>query len=167
MANPIRVGDRVVDRSILDHIEQELRQYQHRHRRYEYLRLRYQQIPMESPPPGDGLPRGNGMTDPTSRAAERLEAIAREMAELAAWVLTVDNAMGDLTETQREILQQMYILPRSARQYTMVGLAYQLDISEREAYRARNEALLYLALSLHGERVLQNPGRILADSGQA
>ncbi|MBY6278436.1 hypothetical protein [Symbiobacterium thermophilum] len=162
----IRVGEYLVERQVLDEIAQELRQYQHRRRRYEYLRLRYQQVPLESPMPSEGAGRNPGPSNPTLRAVERMESIQQEMAELAAWITTVDRALEDLSEIQREILRHLYLLPRSAREYTMIGLARRLAVSEREAYRARNEGLLYIGLALHGEAILagswQNPGRIVA-----
>lgn len=163
-SDQVRVGEYMVDRSVLDEAARELRQYQHRRRRYEYLRLRYQQIPLESPPPSERVGHGSGPGDPTLRAVERLEDVRSEMIDLEAWITTVDRALEDLTETQREILRQMFLLPRSARRYTMVGIADTLNISEREAYRARNEGLLYVALALHGEAILaeswQDPGRL-------
>jgi len=153
-SDQVRVGEYMVDRSVLDEVARELRQYQHRRRRYEYLRLRYQQIPLESPPPSEGVGHGSGPGDPTLRAVEKLEDTRAEMLDLQAWITTVDRALEDLTETQREVLRQMYLLPRAVRRYTTVGLAENLNISEREVYRARNEGLLYIALALHGEAIL-------------
>lgn len=155
----IRVGEYLVERRVLDEIAGELRQYQHRRRRYEYLRLRYQQIPLESPPPAEGGSRASLPSDPTLQAVEQMEAIQEEMAELAAWITTVDGALEDLSEVQREVIRQLYLLPRSARRYTAVGLAETLSISERELYRARNEALLYIGLALYGESIVVEPGQ--------
>jgi len=150
----IRVGEYLVERKVLDEIACELRQYQHRRRRYEYLRLRYQQIPLESPPPAEGGSRTSLPSDPTLRAVEQMEAIRAEMIDLQAWITTVERALEDLTDVQREVIRQMYLLPRSARRYTAVGLAETLNVSEREVYRARNEGLLHLGLSIHGEAIL-------------
>lgn len=159
----VRISGRDVDRKALEAMGRELRDHHTKTNRLNYLRKRIPEIVHESPAPPDGMPRGSNVSNPTLSKVMRIDELQDEAYEINAWMGGIASVLDSLTDGQREIIQQLYLLPRNEREYTMVGLAKRLNMSEREAYYSRDEALVEFALVLHGEAALQNPCSFFAD----
>lgn len=150
----VRVSGWNVERQVLDDMGKELRLYQSHRKRLEYLRKRLPCILEESPPPSDGMPRGSGVGNPVLSKIVKMEKVEREITEITTWLDTVEEVLDILSDSQRKIIDNLYLKPRNEREFTMVGLAKQLSMSESEAYRTKDEALLEYVMVLKGTDVL-------------
>lgn len=146
----VLVGGWTVQRDVLNRMSRELRMYHGYKLRVEYLRKRHGRLLEESSKPADGMPRGYDVSNPTLARAERRLTVEEEANSLAAWLHSVDEVRVSLSEAHRYIMDQLYFLPRAQRRLTMAGIAVELSMSEREVYRAKDEALIEFVLVLHG-----------------
>lgn len=168
----VRVSGWEVERKVLDQMGRELSLYESKQMRTQYLSDRIQQMQarlsrtlQESSGPADGMPRGSDPGNPVLAKVERMDEIRRsidwadaEMQEIETWTATVDLVRRALTERQGAIIDELYLKPRNEREYTMVGIANQLSMSQSEAYRTKDEALLEFVLVLKGKKELVNVG---------
>ena len=122
------------------YIEYELRHYAGY---CQALRDRREEVLEGSPPPPDGLPRGNRPGNPTERKALQLIPSTAYI-EMDRVVKSIDRALASLEERHREIFRIVYVEGKQER----CRVCAELHLSYETYNRGKNELIYAAGLEL-------------------
>ena len=126
-----------INKKIYNYIDFELTNYKFYERNIEQIR---NDILYASPPPNDGQPRGNSMSDPT------LDTVIKLTTPMAIYRMEynkecIDRALKKLDSYHKEFFEKNY---KENNGNNMIKVCYELSISERTYYRMRNKIVEYV-----------------------
>ena len=121
------------------YLENELRHY---HKNRKDLAAMYEDIEESSPSPPDGMPRGNGASNPTESKAIRIMS-TRAIIYLERRLNAIETVLKRYNENSEvaKMVQMMYF----DQTHTAFGVMGTLHISQKTFYRRRRELMEDLA----------------------
>ena len=129
-----------IDREVYRYIEHEMYHY----REYKKELMEYEEEVLEgSPEPPDGMPKGNGTSNPTENKALKL-VTPKGYREMEKTISSIDTALNLLSERHKKIFEMVYL--RKRRDY--YGISDDLHISFRTFQYAKKELILTVGREL-------------------
>lgn len=130
-------------------------------RRYDAMRHAVKNIPLElkrlqleatsiRSAAADSAPVKGGISRREDRLMNNLaqrQALQETLSRTKCWLRTADDALGTLTQQERQILQRLYIFPEKG---ALDRLCQELDMEKSSVYRYRDRALHRFATALYG-----------------
>ena len=127
---------------------------------YEAMRSCLQAIPLElqrleldaqkirSADPGRVAVKGGILRDDAllNNIVHRQE-LQNQLSQAQCWVRSVEQALSALPEEQRQVLRQLYIVPRKGALEQLCG---ELGVEQSTVYRRRDQALRQFTTALYG-----------------